>query len=68
MLIKIDLPNAMLFFSTPKRWKYNLYQCKAEVCERPFESSDYDELLIAILSLSIFVKVEYFFISEINTR
>lgn len=60
LLIKFDSPDAMLCASTPKCWKYNFYQCKVVIYEDPFEPSDYDELSIAILSLSILGKKEYF--------
>jgi len=60
MSIKYDLLSVMLYVSIPKHWKYNLYQCRAEVCERPFEPSDQDESLIAIL-FPLILKNEYFF-------
>lgn len=39
----------MLYALIPKRWKYNLYLCRAEVYERLFEPSDRDEPSTAIL-------------------
>jgi len=59
MSIKFDLLSVMLYVSIPKHWKYNLYRCRAEVCERRFEPSDQDESLIAIL-FPLILKNKYF--------
>lgn len=56
----INLPSAMLYASAPKRWKYKLYQYRAEECERPFELFDHDESSIAIL-FPLILKNEYYF-------